>query len=188
MVVARRDGEAVATAMTFESDGVASLQWVGTVPAARGAGLGAYLTTLATNLAFDTRRVVVHAAGLTDGRTDLPRARLRDDLALRRVRALAAARRGAEPAVALASPCSEAELPSHVGGLSEMLEAVVGHADEAHAEGDRRVPAAVDHPVELVGVEGLEVATRAHVDLAQVAEEHVDALGPNGGDVLGSWP
>ncbi len=39
--------------MTFESDGVASLQWVGTVPAARGAGLGAYVTTLATNLAFD---------------------------------------------------------------------------------------------------------------------------------------
>ncbi len=53
VVVARRDGEAVATAMTFESDGVASLQWVGTLPAARGAGLGAYLTTLATNLAFE---------------------------------------------------------------------------------------------------------------------------------------
>jgi ribosomal protein S18 acetylase RimI-like enzyme len=53
VVVARRDGEAVATAMTFESDGVASLQWVGTLPAARGSGLGAYLTTLATNLAFE---------------------------------------------------------------------------------------------------------------------------------------
>jgi ribosomal protein S18 acetylase RimI-like enzyme len=52
VVVARRGGEAVAAAMTFESDGVASLQWVGTVPAARGAGLGAYLTTLATNLGF----------------------------------------------------------------------------------------------------------------------------------------
>jgi GNAT superfamily N-acetyltransferase len=53
IVVARRDDQPVAVAMTFESDGVASLQWVGTVPAARGAGLGAYLTTVATNLAFE---------------------------------------------------------------------------------------------------------------------------------------
>jgi GNAT superfamily N-acetyltransferase len=53
VVVARRDGVAVATAMTFESDGVASLQWVGTVPSARGTGLGALVTTWATNLAFE---------------------------------------------------------------------------------------------------------------------------------------
>ncbi len=53
VVVARRGDEPVATAMTFESDGVASLQWVGTLPAARGAGLGAFVTTLATNVAFD---------------------------------------------------------------------------------------------------------------------------------------
>jgi GNAT acetyltransferase-like protein len=53
IVVVRRDGAPVATAMTFESDGVASLQWVGTVPAARTGGLGALVTTLATNLAFD---------------------------------------------------------------------------------------------------------------------------------------
>ena len=52
IVVARRDGEPVATAMTYESDGMASLQWVGTVPAARTAGLGARVTTAATNLAF----------------------------------------------------------------------------------------------------------------------------------------
>lgn len=52
IVVARRDAEPVATAMTFESDGVASLQWVGTVPAARTAGLGALVTVMATNLAF----------------------------------------------------------------------------------------------------------------------------------------
>ena len=39
--------------MTYESDGVASLQWVGTVPAARGAGLGALVTVAATNLAFE---------------------------------------------------------------------------------------------------------------------------------------
>jgi ribosomal protein S18 acetylase RimI-like enzyme len=52
-VVARRDGVAVATAMTYDSEGVASLQWVGTVPAARGSGLGALVTTVATNSAFE---------------------------------------------------------------------------------------------------------------------------------------
>ena len=52
VVVARRAGQPVATAMTYESDGVASLQWVGTVPAARTAGLGALVTVAATNLAF----------------------------------------------------------------------------------------------------------------------------------------
>jgi Acetyltransferase (GNAT) domain len=53
VVVARRDGAAIATAMTYESDGVASLQWVGTVPAARTSGLGALVTIAATNLAFE---------------------------------------------------------------------------------------------------------------------------------------
>ena len=52
IVVARRAAGPVATAMTYESDGVASLQWVGTVPAARTAGLGTLVTVLATNLAF----------------------------------------------------------------------------------------------------------------------------------------
>jgi hypothetical protein len=52
LVVARRDGAPVATAMTFESDGVASVQWVGTVPSARGSGLGALVTTVVTNSAF----------------------------------------------------------------------------------------------------------------------------------------
>jgi hypothetical protein len=53
VVIARRAGEAIATAMVFESDGVASLQWVGTVPAARAGGLGALVTTRATNSAFE---------------------------------------------------------------------------------------------------------------------------------------
>ncbi len=53
IVVASRDGEPVATAMTYVSDGVASLQWVGTVPAARTAGLGALVTIRATNMAFE---------------------------------------------------------------------------------------------------------------------------------------
>ena len=52
IVVARRDGQPVATAMVYESDGVASVQWVGTGPAARGAGLGALVTVMVTNLAF----------------------------------------------------------------------------------------------------------------------------------------
>jgi len=56
IVVARRGGaggEAVATAMIYESDGVASVQWVGTVPSARGAGLGGFVTAAVTNLAFE---------------------------------------------------------------------------------------------------------------------------------------
>ncbi len=53
IVVARRGDEPIATAMAYESDGVASLQWVGTVPAARAAGLGALVTVVATNLTFE---------------------------------------------------------------------------------------------------------------------------------------
>jgi hypothetical protein len=52
VVVAWRGGEPVATAMTYASDGVASVQWVGTVPAERSAGLGALVTTVVTNDAF----------------------------------------------------------------------------------------------------------------------------------------
>ena len=53
IVVARRGDEPIATAMAYESDGVASLQWVGTVPSARTAGLGALVTVAATNLTFE---------------------------------------------------------------------------------------------------------------------------------------
>jgi len=53
IVVASRAGEPVATAMVYESDGVAGLQWVGTVPGARTGGLGALVTVAATNLAFE---------------------------------------------------------------------------------------------------------------------------------------
>jgi len=53
IVVVSRAGAPVATAMTYESDGVASLQWVGTVPSARTAGLGALVTIRATNVAFE---------------------------------------------------------------------------------------------------------------------------------------
>ena len=50
--VATRGPQPLAAAMIYESDGVASVQWVGTVPAARGTGLGASVTTFVTNLAF----------------------------------------------------------------------------------------------------------------------------------------
>jgi hypothetical protein len=53
IVVVRRDDEPIATAMVYASDGVASLQWVGTVPAARSTGLGAFVTVALTNLAFE---------------------------------------------------------------------------------------------------------------------------------------
>ena len=52
-VVAWRGQEPVAAAMVYESDGVATVQWVGTVPHERGTGLGALVTAWATNLAFD---------------------------------------------------------------------------------------------------------------------------------------
>ncbi len=68
IVVARRDDEPVATAMVYASDGVASLQWVGTVPAARGAGLGAFVTVALDQPGLRRGRVVMLAPGVTDGR------------------------------------------------------------------------------------------------------------------------
>jgi hypothetical protein len=53
MVMAYRDEVPLAAAMTFMSDGIASLQWVGTVAAARQLGLGRVITQLATNVAFE---------------------------------------------------------------------------------------------------------------------------------------
>jgi hypothetical protein len=53
IVVAYRDGEPVATALTYLSDGIAGLQWVGTVAAVRQMGLGQTVTEWATNVAFD---------------------------------------------------------------------------------------------------------------------------------------
>jgi GNAT superfamily N-acetyltransferase len=53
MLVAYRDAAPVAAAMAYASDGIASLQWVGTVAAARGGGLGRVITESITNLAFE---------------------------------------------------------------------------------------------------------------------------------------
>jgi hypothetical protein len=51
VVAATVDGP-VATALVYESDGAATVQWVGTLPGARTSGLGALVTVRVTNLAF----------------------------------------------------------------------------------------------------------------------------------------
>ncbi len=53
IVVAYQGEQPVATALTYLSSGVASLQWVGTIEAARQLGLGRVVTVWATNVAFD---------------------------------------------------------------------------------------------------------------------------------------
>jgi GNAT superfamily N-acetyltransferase len=52
LLVAYRGETPVAAALTYWSDGIASLQWVGTVAGARGLGLGRTITQAITNLAF----------------------------------------------------------------------------------------------------------------------------------------
>jgi ribosomal protein S18 acetylase RimI-like enzyme len=52
LVVAYRGAAPVAAALTYLSDGIASLQWVGTVAAARQSGLGRAITQEVTNTAF----------------------------------------------------------------------------------------------------------------------------------------
>jgi GNAT superfamily N-acetyltransferase len=47
------DGQAVATTMALHTGEVAGLYWVGTLPQARGAGLAAACTAMATNLALE---------------------------------------------------------------------------------------------------------------------------------------
>jgi Acetyltransferase (GNAT) domain len=53
VVVAYQGAQPVATAMTYLSGGVASLQWVGTVETARRMKLGRAVTVWATNASFD---------------------------------------------------------------------------------------------------------------------------------------
>jgi hypothetical protein len=52
LLVAYRGASPRAAALTYLSDGVASLQWVGTVASARQLGLGRVITRETTNLAF----------------------------------------------------------------------------------------------------------------------------------------
>jgi hypothetical protein len=53
IVVGYRDTRPVATALSFVCDGIACLQWVGTVADARHLSLGRVVTEWATNAAFD---------------------------------------------------------------------------------------------------------------------------------------
>ena len=46
------DGEPAAIAMTIVTDGVAGIYWVGSLPTARGKGLGRAVTAAATNAGF----------------------------------------------------------------------------------------------------------------------------------------
>jgi ribosomal protein S18 acetylase RimI-like enzyme len=64
IVVAYRGEQPVSAALTYSSDGIASLQWVGTVAAARQMGLGRAMTQRVTNLAFErgAARVTLQAS------------------------------------------------------------------------------------------------------------------------------
>jgi ribosomal protein S18 acetylase RimI-like enzyme len=64
MVVAYRGEQPVSAALTYSSDGIASLQWVGTVAGARQMGLGRAMTQRVTNLAFErgAARVTLQAS------------------------------------------------------------------------------------------------------------------------------
>jgi hypothetical protein len=59
VVVAYQGSRPVATALTYVSGGVASLQWVGTVTDVRHLSLGRIVTEWATNVAFDMGAVSV---------------------------------------------------------------------------------------------------------------------------------
>ena len=52
-VIATLDGEPVATALTHLCFGIAGVEWVGTLDAARGKGLGELVTRWVTNAGFD---------------------------------------------------------------------------------------------------------------------------------------
>ena len=64
MVIARDEGKPVAAAMVIHSQGIAGIYWVGTVPAARGRGLGEACVGKVVNDAFlrGARLVVLQAS------------------------------------------------------------------------------------------------------------------------------
>ena len=64
--------------------------------------------------------------------------------------------RDADPhaaSVRLARSASALDHASNVEGLAGVLDAVIDHADEADSGGHRRIPVAVDDPIELGGVD-----------------------------------
>ena len=131
IVVARRDDHAIATAMVYASDGVASLQWVGTVPAARArrASTTSSVHGGADQPGLRRRSIVVLAPGVTHGRFGLHQAGLRDRLPLHGVRPLAGAageleqQRGFCPRVARRGLPQYPEKAPHVRRLAGVLQA-----------------------------------------------------------------
>ena len=61
------------------------------------------------------------------------------------------------------------EQPAEVRRLPDVLVHLVDHADQPHAQGDRRIPPLVDHDVEVVGLEPGEVGGGARRDRVVVA-------------------
>ena len=66
-----------------------------------------------------------------------------------------------------------------------MLQAVAEEADQPHAGGDRRVPAAVDDAVQLLGVDPPEVLEGERVHRLVVLDEVLQPLDPHGVHLLG---
>src|SRR5437868_4711804 len=64
-----------------------------------------------------------------------------------------------------------AEESAHVGGLPDVLEAVVGDADEAHPQRDRRIPPTVDDALEVGGNEVLQHGAAARRDGIEVLQQ-----------------
>jgi ribosomal protein S18 acetylase RimI-like enzyme len=62
--VARENGKPISAAMAFVDQGIAGLYYVGTIPTARGRGLGSLCTLTATNAGFDlgARAVILQAS------------------------------------------------------------------------------------------------------------------------------
>ena len=92
-VVARRDGRPVAAAMVVASGAVAGIQLVGTIPDARGRGLGELCTRWAVAAGFELGARGHRARGVGGGRAALPAPGIRGGVALPLV--LRAARRPA---------------------------------------------------------------------------------------------
>ena len=80
-------------------------------------------------------------------------------------------RRRARGAVVRALPGRQQ--PTGVAGLAEVLRVVVEHADQPGAERDRRVPAVVDDPVEVVVAEAGEVVGGLLVDCCGVLDQQL---------------
>ena len=77
--------------------------------------------------------------------------------------------------------------PADVRRLAEVLQDVAEHADQPDGSGDRRVPARVDHPGQLLGGDPLQVVEGQLVDVRVVPGQQL-AGDPNRPDLLGLWP